>query len=1203
MEEKPNKSRIADRDEQILKFWRENRIFEKSLEKNPTSHKATKGRGEFIFYDGPPFATGLPHYGHILAGTIKDVIPRYKTMRGFRVPRRWGWDCHGLPVENIVEKELGFKTKKDIENYGIANFNKKARESVMRFADDWRMIVPRLGRWVDMENDYRTMDSSYTESVWWAFKNLYDKGLIYEGFKSMHVCPHCETTLSNFEVTQGYKDITDISVYVKFKLKNPEKLGLKGNVFFLVWTTTPWTLPGNVALAVGEKITYIEFQQAGVDGTFIVARERAEKVTTGARINLSREWVGKDFVGLEYEPVFDYYTKGQTLNSGKGLTLENQMNAWKVYAADFVTTEDGTGIVHIAPAFGEDDYQLSLREKLPFIQHVGMDGKFKSEVKDFSGLSVKPKEDSQSTDKKVVEFLDKEKKLFSSEKIKHPYPHCWRCETPLINYAASSWFVKVTAIKNKLVSENKKTSWVPPQIGKYRFGNWLAEARDWAISRSRFWGAPIPVWRCPKCGALKVAGSLADVSQPARNNFIVTRHGEAENNVLNIVSSSPNLPHHLTEKGRTQVLKAANLLKRKKIDLIFHSPLVRTTETAQILAKELGLPPDKVVADTRLRETGKSIWDSKSVDEYHKAIGEETNIARFTSAAHGAESFNEIRKRMGNFIEEIDNKFEGKTICIITHDTPGWMLFADAAGLTPSEAIKMRGFVEFYLKNAEVKELKYFSMPRNELYELDFHRPYIDSVKFSCRCGGEMKRVPEVFDCWFESGSMPYASNHYPFEKENFNPKPGFLRSAKRYPADFIAEGVDQTRGWFYSMLVLGVGLFGKSPFNNVVVNGIVLAEDGEKMAKRLKNYPDPMYLVERYGADSLRYYLLSSPAVKAEDIRFSEKGVDEVSKKIITRLDNVLSFYLLYAPFLQTTDYKLQTSPNVLDKWILARLGEVAESVTKSMERYEIDRAVRPLADFIEDLSVWYLRRSRERVKGIMNNELGIMEDARRALGTLRFILREFSKVIAPFMPFFAEYIYQSLQTTNYEPKTNPSVHLENWPTELVDYIHRDVLKDMQWARDIVSKALELRAKAGIKVRQPLAALKIRDLKHEIRSNKELIQLIRDEVNVKCVRFEEKMEDEVALDTTITSELREEGRVRELIHAIQDLRKEEELTIKDFADLSVETDEAGRKLVEKNRDLIVRTTLLKSISFASNLGSESIDVGDGLIFKIKILK
>ncbi|MBX4198144.1 isoleucine--tRNA ligase [Candidatus Parcubacteria bacterium] len=941
-DKKTEKSLISLREEETLKFWQENKTFEKSLAKDSP-------QGDFVFYDGPPFATGSPHYGHILPGTIKDVIPRFKTMQGYHVPRRWGWDTHGLPIENLVEKELKLNSKKDIEEFGIEKFTEAARATVLRYEDEWKKIIPRTGRWVDMDHPYITMDPSYTESIWWSFKTLYEKDLISRGFKVMYICPRCETSLSNFEVAQGYKDITDISVYVKFELVDEPGTSI------LVWTTTPWTLPGNVALAINPDTTYVKIEIKGEK--YILAKERLAVIKE--EFTELEEFPGTILVGMSYKPVFEYYQKAEPTN---------KENGWKIYAADFVTTTDGTGVVHIAPAFGEDDYQLSLKKKLPFIQHVGIDGRFKKEVTDFAGEHVKPKDDPstssgqghQKTDIEIIKYLAKQGTLFAKEKIVHSYPHCWRCDTPLLNFATSSWFVKVTELKDKLLEENKKVQWIPQEIGENRFGKWLEGARDWAISRSRYWGAPIPVWICKECERMHIVGSIAELT----------------------------------------------------------------------------------------------------------ALGGTT--------------------------------------------------------------------------------------PKNKTGELDLHRPYIDEVTLRCTCGGEMKRVLDVFDTWYESGSMPYASK-------------------AKFPADFIAEGLDQTRGWFYSLLVLSTGLFGQSPYNRVVVNGLLLAEDGRKMSKRLQNYPEMQYVFDTYGADALRYFLMSSPAVHAGEFSFSEKGLDEVVKKLIMRLNNVYTFYETYRKEEKAFDFSKLT--NVLDLWILARLTEVIEKVTASLEKYELDRAAWPFMDFIDDLSTWYLRRSRDRFKG--ENE----QDKQAALHTTKFVLFELSKLIAPFMPFLAEDIYQKVKPS----ESKESVHLEDWP----DFVLKNevLLKDMAEVRKSVSLALEARAKINQKIRQPLQILKIKS--ETLKGKSGLLDLIKDEVNVKEVLIETTIAGDVELDATITPELKREGQARELIRSIQELRKKEKLNPHDVVTLIVETTDEVKELVEKFKTEIMKTAQLKDILFEKTNGEK----------------
>ncbi len=1152
------------KEEEILKFWEENKIFEKSLEKEAP-------KGDFVFYDGPPFANGLPHYGHILASIIKDAVPRYKTMRGYRVPRRWGWDCHGLPVENLIETELNLKSKKDIEKFGIEKFNKRAEKSVLRYADEWKKIIPAIGRWVDMKRDYRTMDWKYTESVWWAFKTLYDKSLVYEGYKSMHICPRCETTLSNFEVTQGYKEIKDISVIVKFKLES------EPNTFILAWTTTPWTLPGNVALAVNPDIEYVKIKIG--DDYYILAKNRLEAVR--GEYEIIEEFKGKDLVGKKYKPLFPYYANGNN--------LKNRENGWKIYGADFVTIEEGTGVVHIAPAFGEDDMEIGKKHNLPFIQHIGMDGKFKPEVRDFAGLPVKPKEKPQATDIEIIKWLDKNNKLFLKKSFVHSYPFCWRCDTPLLNYAASSWFVRVTEIKERMIKNNKKINWVPSHLKEGRFGKWLEGARDWAISRSRFWGAPLPVWKCENCGKIKPAGSIDDIKKfeiKSGNSYFVMRHGEAENNTVDLVSSNPenSEKYSLTERGRVEVIKAVEKLKDDKIDIIFTSDFCRTRETAMLAAEKLGLSKENVVIDERLREINTGIFDGRNLKEYHDFFS--SLEEKFYKNPPKGENLNELKKRMGDFIYDIETKYKRKNILIVSHEYSIWLLCAAVDGMNEKMSIEIKENKDDFIKTGQIMKINFAPLPHDENYVLDLHRPYIDKIKFDCDCGGKAKRVPEVFDCWFESGSMPYGQAHYPFEqKEEFE---------KNFSAEFIAEGVDQTRGWFYTLLALSTALFNETAYKNVIVNGIILAENGQKMSKRLKNYPDPMYIVEKYGADALRYYLLSSPAVHAESLNFSEKGVDDVNKKVISKIRNVISFYKMYA---DKPSARLATPPpsgdrNILDEWILARLGELGGEITAAMDNYELDKAVRPIGEFVDDLSNWYIRRSRGRFKDGS-------EDGQSAAATTRYVMLELAKLIAPFAPFVAEEIYQDLKGEEMEK----SVHLKNWPAaKRVTSEEQNLLEEMKNVRRIVAFGLEERAKAKIRVRQPLSSLKLKIKNKKLKNNKKSLNLIKDEVNVKEVIFNENMENEIELDIEITPELKQEGMARELTRDIQELRKKEGLTPQQKIKLIIETDSEGEKLTDNFMEGIKKATNSSTVKFSQVPEGEEIKI-DKLVFKIKIIK
>jgi len=1166
---KSNKSSQAVREEEILSFWRAQHIFEQSLEQ-------TQGGEEFVFYDGPPFATGLPHYGHILASTLKDVIPRYQTMRGKYVPRRWGWDCHGLPIENEIEKELGLASRKDIVEYGIAQFNEQARQAVQRYVDEWREIIPRMGRFVDMQNDYRTMDPEYTESIWWSFKELYNNDLIYKNFKSMHICPRCETTLSNFEVTQGYQEIKDLSVTVKFasahtllhlpKTKN-------ANVYFLAWTTTPWTLPGNVALAVNKNMTYIVSYLLDTNEYVVVAKECAERVLHNVETKVVQEIHGSDLVGVEYKPPFDDYVDAD---------IDGIQNAWRVYSADFVTAEEGTGIVHIAPGYGTDDMELGREYGLPMIQHVTMNGEIKSEVNDLAGLQAKPKEDPTATDVEVIKYLAHNNILFAKEKITHSYPHCWRCDTPLLNFAADSWFVKVTAFKGRMVEQNTDIHWVPEDVGRARFGNWLADARDWAISRSRFWGAPLPVWHNEDDSVFEICGSRDELVNKAPDKIAKVyfmRHGESEKNVAQVYDSSRDT-YALTKTGEDQAKQGASRLTEENIVAIYTSPVRRARETADIIAKKLGC---KVIEADELWEVDNGEWEGKeeqgeeikkSSDAYHALSSDEQYHA---PRGKTGESWHDVEKRIADYMRTVIQKHKDGAVLFVGHQGTKAFAFRLFKGWGVKETLEHRLWDPSITAHADPTPLY---IDRTRETEFDFHRPYIDEIVYTNKDGHTMRRVEDVFDCWYESGSMPFATGHYPFETNERDPK-----NHVGFPADFIAEGLDQTRGWFYSLMNLSTGLFNEAPYKNVIVNGTILAEDGSKMSKRKKNYPDPMDVVARYGADALRYYMLSSPVVRGENLNFEEKGVDEISKKVIGRLSNVVSFYEQYAPEEHAVSdvFSVSQKSHVLDIWITGRLNELIAVTTKYLDEYELDRASRPIGVFVDDLSVWYLRRSRDRIKSDT-------DDSMQALTTLRFVLHELAKVIAPFMPFIAEDIYQRVGGAR------KSVHLEQWPQ--ADDIDTDVLTKMANVRELITQALDKRSDAGIKVRQPLNTL------YTVYAiDDEYKEIVKDEVNVKHIEHIDNQEEKVSLDTGLTKELQDEGVIREFIRAIQNVRKQQKLQPGQNAMLTVATDITGKTLLEKWKNDVMNTTAVSDIVYDDTVSGEKVEAHDvSFVFSVSPL-
>ena len=844
---------FLDREKQVLEFWKENDIFKKSLEQ-------TKDGKEFCFYDGPPTANGKPHIGHVLTRVMKDIIPRYKTMKGMHVARKAGWDTHGLPVELEIEKKLGLDGKKDIEKYGIEPFIKQCKESVWKYVGEWEKMSDRIGYWVDMEHPYVTYDNDYIESEWWALKKIWEKGLLYKGYKIVPYCPRCGTALSSHEVAQGYKDVKEKSVYVKFKAKGEDK-------YYLVWTTTPWTLPSNVALCMNANENYVEILSDGV--RYVLAEALVASLFEEYEVlNVKK---GKDYEYAEYEPMFDY-----AVGSFKE-------KAFYITNAEYVTLTDGTGIVHIAPAFGEDDANVGRAYNLPFVQMVGPDGKFVPEATAYSGLFCK------TADKNIIEDLKTSGKLFKELMYTHSYPHCWRCNTPLIYYARNSWFIKTTAVKEHLLKSNSSVNWMPATIGTGRMGNFLENVIDWGLSRERYWGTPLPVWVCDDCGHVHTVGS------------------------------------------------------RKEL-------------------KELSC------------------------------------------------------------IEE----------------------------------------------------------------DVELHRPFIDKVTFRCeKCGGTMHRVKEVIDCWFDSGSMPFAQLHYPFEnKELFE---------KRFPADFISEAVDQTRGWFYTLLAISTLLFDKAPFKNCIVLGHVNDKNGIKMSKHLGNVVDPWSVLDKQGADAVRWYFYTSSAPWLPS-RFYEDAVSEGQRKFMGTLWNTYAFFVLYAEIdkYDPSAYDIKKCKlSLMDKWVLSKLNSLVKAVNEGLEEYKIFETARMIESFVDELSNWYVRRGRERYWG---SEM--TEDKAAAYTTLWTVLVTLSKLLAPYTPFMAESIYGNLYPQFF--KDAPiSVHLCSFPQSDESFIDTELEEGMEDVLNIVLLGRSARNASNIKNRQPLAKLFVATDK-TVKLSEGLYEIARDELNVK---------------------------------------------------------------------------------------------------------
>ncbi|MGA2622301.1 MAG: isoleucine--tRNA ligase [Bacteroidota bacterium] len=874
-----DKINYSELEKGILKFWEDQKIFEQSV-------SSRDGKPGFTFYEGPPTANGRPGIHHVMSRTLKDLVCRYKTMRGFQVHRKAGWDTHGLPVEIEVEKSLGFKHKEDIVRYGVARFNEECRKSVWKYKADWEEMTRRMGYWVDLKDPYITFENNYIESIWWALKQFFDKGLIYKGYKVQPYCPRCETPLSSHEVALGYDDVKDVSVYVKMNVGGEE------DTYFLVWTTTPWTLISNVALAVHPDVDYVKIEHKGEK---LILAEARLAALEGEYTVLER-FKGSSLAGKGYERLFNYHPVKE--------------KAFYVVEADFVTTEDGTGIVHMAPAYGEDDYQMGRKYGLPTIHPVNKSGEFGPEVTDFAGKFVK------DADTDIIRNLKERHLLYKKETIVHSYPHCWRCDTPLLYYARESWYIATTKYAQRMIELNKTIHWYPPEVGTGRFGNWLEENKDWSLSRDRFWGTPLPIWVCEKCGDQKCIGSIGELEQVSGIKF-------------------------------------------------------------QVSGKE------------------------------------------------------------------------------------------GIANLKP-----------------ETSNLK----------RLDLHKPFVDEITWSCTCGGIMRRTPELIDVWFDSGAMPFAQWHYPFENKKL------IDSGEQHPADYICEGIDQTRGWFYSLHAISSFLFDRPAFKNIIVNELILDKDGQKMSKSRGNTVDPIKILDKYGADTTRWYLVTTSPPWRPTL-FDEDGLTEVQRKFLGTLLNTYAFFALYANIdgftYSENPVPLRERPEI-DRWIISSLHSLIRNYVQAMDGYDVTKAARAVSDFtIDQLSNWYVRRNRRR---FWKNEQGGNKTS--AYQTLYECLTTVTKLMAPFAPFLAEKIYLNLNSvTGKEPFG--SVHLAAIPEIDISTVDEDLESRMEKAQRIVSLARAIRNKSNLKVRQPLMRVIIPvSSERGKEAIKRMEDVILDEINVKQIEF-----------------------------------------------------------------------------------------------------
>ncbi|PIT92848.1 MAG: isoleucine--tRNA ligase [Candidatus Harrisonbacteria bacterium CG10_big_fil_rev_8_21_14_0_10_42_17] len=1107
-----NDLNLPELEEAILKQWDEKRIFEQSLINR-------EGKEIFNFYEGPPTANGKPGFHHLISRSFKDIIPRYKAMRGYYVPRKGGWDTHGLPVEIQVEKELGFNSKKEIEAYGVEKFNTRAKETVWGYRSDWEKLTRRMGFWLDLDDAYVTYHNDYIESLWWIFGEAHKKKLLIKGFKIASWCTRCGTALSSHELAQGYKDVTDTSIYVKFKVNKGEVIGnfvADDKTYILSWTTTSWTLPGNVALAAGKDIHYSIV--SGEDGTYILGSSRVNSVL-GDDVKRNGEISGSDLEGISYKQLFSV------------AKLKHE-KSFKVYLGDFVTDVDGTGVVHTAVMYGEDDYRLGKELGLPEYHTVQEDGTFVG-VPGLNGKYVKHPE----TEKMIFAHLEEKGFLLKTEKYKHEYPHCWRCDTPLLYYARESWFIEMSKLRDQLVANNKKINWFPGHIKEGRFGEWLREVKDWNISRERYWGTPLPIWECLSCEKVHVVSSLQELDKHAvsSNTFFIARHGEATSNVQGILAGGKETKKTaavLTERGREQALHSAEHLKKEHIDLIITSPFQRTRETAEIYAKATGA---HVLVDERFHETDGGVLNGRPLEEYFSFASEEK---KFTTAPEKGEHWNQVKARMMEAVLDINRTYSGKRILLISHGRPLLMLASALEGLSDQEILRKKD-----IHTGQYEKITVHNWPYNKAGNLDVHRPFIDEIKLKCaKCKGEMSRVLGVADVWFDSGAMPFAQWHYPYENKNF------IDKGERYPADYICEALDQTRGWFYTLLAIATLLDKEVPYKNVITLGLILDKHGKKMSKSKGNIVNPWEIIERYGVDAIRWYLFTTTEY-AEPKRFDEGDVLKSYRKFFLLFHNSFSFLRTYAD--SGLQFQTKQPKHALDIWILARLYETERYVTNHLDSYEIVRAARSIEDFLSDVSQWYIRRSRKRLQGSIE-----------ARNTLFTVFVELTKLSAPFAPFFSDALYQTLGAMSSE-SFKPSVHLEDWPHLPEVFENSSVLNDIRDLRTLVTQALALRAEAGIKVRQPLAELRIKNNELGIKNDDELLDLLKDEVNVKQIVFDSSLKFDLQLDTTITPILKQEGIAREIIRFIQQMRQKSGLRVSDGIEVHIEGDETILRAIQ----------------------------------------